>query len=163
MINVYDFELFILISIISPRTNRRLRNYDNHQYAAASRFVCIHFPCLGVTRRVNLPNGIYQIQTISAISGTPLSDPVRLSNGGNHGRRLRPHRKFLRLSHPPPPSLPPSSRPITRISNGLHSSLTRRHRHVLNNLSPRSYRKVPSASWYDGSIVLEEERGLPRG
>lgn len=56
-----------------------------------------------------------------------------------------------------------SSRPITRISNGSHSSLTRRHRHVLNNLSPRSYRKVPSASWYDGSIVLEEERGLRRG
>lgn len=55
-----------------------------------------------------------------------------------------------------------SSRPITRISNGLHSSLTRRHRRALNNLSPRSYRKVPSASWYDGSIVLEEERGLPR-
>lgn len=55
-----------------------------------------------------------------------------------------------------------SSRPITRISNGLHSSLTRRHRRALNNLSPRSCRKVPSASWYDGSIVLEEERGLPR-
>lgn len=55
-----------------------------------------------------------------------------------------------------------SSRPITRISNGLHSSLTRRHHRVLNNLSSRSYRKVLSTSWYDGSIVLEEKQGLPR-
>lgn len=71
---------------------------------------------------------------------------------GNHGWRLRSSSKILTVVD--------SSRPITRISNGLHSSLTRRHRHVLNNLSPCSYRKVPSASWYDGSIVLEEERGL---
>lgn len=90
-------------------------------------------------------------QITSAISGTPLSDLPLI---GNHEWRLRPSSKILTVV---------SSRPITRISNGLHSSLTRRHRHVLNNLSPRSYRKVPSASWYDGSIVLEEELGLPHG
>lgn len=42
--------------------------------------------------------------------------------------------------------------------NDFHSSLTSEHCHVLNNLSPHKYRKVPpSVSWYDGSIVLEED------